>query len=289
MEAMDPSKAISNLCTQYKINQNVMYEVKRRYHSIVNIREFDEEDENKTTSKDDNDSNNKSEGEDEEEEEHHLPFDEEEGQADRNAAAAFACQKTTTSSSSSPHTKSSTDLEKQVSDQNNKPRNVIEEASFLKAVCKENEEMGTGGFLTHDLAVLTFRNGCDRIWKWRSKQERMEGYEEEEEDGVEDMSKEEEYSEKEGEEEGDDDDGHYYWTMYDALAFGCDAIRGDVLTIKDAKLTGKDAELRLLKFVFETFTSLPSLPEEEKKRGGEKVMTRYQIGQMLLLLMDHAT
>jgi len=244
MESTDPEKALHTLCTRYHVKEEVLYEVKRRYHSIV-LRFQREEKEEESES---------------EEEEHHLPIEEEEGQADRTAAAAAAAKHYSPTKTTTRATPMIVPTSSSFSVEEKRPRNVIDENSFITAVSEVKEEMGWGGYLPVSLAKLTFRGGCDKMLRFYERKRFLEA-----------------------EEEEDAGTTPYYWTMYDALSFGCDAVRGDVLTIKGTRVTGHDVELELLKFIFETFLRLPDSNREEKD-----VLTRYQIGQMLVLLMEHS-
>jgi hypothetical protein len=88
--------------------------------------------------------------------------------------------------------------------------------------------------------------------------------------------------------------GETYWTLYDALSFGCEAVRWDALQNSSDGDAGDDvsantakyeSEMPLLKLAFKTFQQLPC------QEGGETemkdVLSRSQIGKMLLLLLEH--
>ena len=89
-----------------------------------------------------------------------------------------------------------------------------------------------------------------------------------------------------------------YWTLHDVLSFGCNTVRGDFVD------DGVENDT-LLRFVFSTFlqvpkmnnqtvadvprfVSFPSLRKLDDETQVDLSMTRYQVGYMLLLLMDHA-
>lgn len=133
--------------------------------------------------------------------------------------------------------------------QENRPRHVITEKAFCKAVSQPNSDMGHGGYLPEPLAKLTFQAACCDIVK------------EEEQD----VDSDAEDQTKEG-----------FWALFDVLQFGCYAVRRPV--------KGRRSEnSHLLKFAFRVFGQLPG------EQTGHKVLTRTQIGHMLLLLLEHAT
>ncbi len=157
---------------------------------------------------------------------------------------------------------------------NNKMKNVITETAFLNAVSSTNEEFGHGGYLTQSLAQLIFIGGL-KMRRTRQKQQ-------------------------------------HYWTMFDALSFGLGAVRGEsLLNGKAQHARGKDAEIPLLKFLYQAFLQLPKYSEENipdvitttkedvnetllmehlddssDEKENAKMMTRTQIAHMLLLLIE---
>ena len=137
--------------------------------------------------------------------------------------------------------------------QENRPRHVISERAFCKAVSQPNVEMGHGGYLPESLAKLTFQAACS---------ESMPQEPFEEEDG--------------GDETVEKQVPEGFWALFDVLQFGCHAVRRPV--------AGRKADNSdLLKFAFRVFGQLPGA------LSGHKVLTRTQIGHMLLLLLEHAT
>jgi DUSP domain len=72
----------------------------------------------------------------------------------------------------------------------------------------------------------------------------------------------------------DDDSSSKFWALFDVLQFGCDAVRqpGD-------KVRGDiTAELPLMRFLFKTFAFSNNV---------NRALTRNQIGEMILLLIEH--
>ena len=157
---------------------------------------------------------------------------------------------------------------------NKKMKNVITENAFLNAVSSTNEEFGHGGYVTKTLAQLIFIGGL-KMRRTRQKQQ-------------------------------------HYWTMFDALSFGLGAVRGEsLLNGKAQHARGKDAEIPLLKFLYQAFLQLPKYSEENipnvitttkedvdetflmehlddtsDENENAKMMTRTQIAHMLLLLIE---
>eukprot|EP00550_Attheya_septentrionalis_P004019 CAMPEP_0198291588 /NCGR_PEP_ID=MMETSP1449-20131203/9068_1 /TAXON_ID=420275 /ORGANISM="Attheya septentrionalis, Strain CCMP2084" /LENGTH=2054 /DNA_ID=CAMNT_0043990251 /DNA_START=402 /DNA_END=6566 /DNA_ORIENTATION=+ len=149
-----------------------------------------------------------------------------------------------------------------------KPKNVIQEGPFVAAVSSPNVDNCHGGFLPPSLAKLTFRGGCDALARNHGGSHEAKS------------------------------DGHY-WSIYDVLAFGCDAVRADEVTHKrgDKSMGGRDADLPLLNFVFQACLLLENddVEQEEKDNEAESytsyapALTRSQIGALLLLLVEHSS
>jgi hypothetical protein len=134
--------------------------------------------------------------------------------------------------------------------QESRPRHVITEEAFCKAVSLPNSDMGHGGYLPESLAKLTFQAGCSN------------GTKEEEEPGQ--------------DENGENQASEGFWALFDVLQFGCHAVRRPIAG-------RKEEDLDLLKFAFRVFGLLPG------ELRGHKVLTRTQVGHMLLLLLEHST
>lgn len=140
----------------------------------------------------------------------------------------------------------------------NRPRHVISETAFIKAVSLPNAEMGHGGYLSPALAKLTFQAACTNVVK--------------EEVNVVVDKQDEKDSDVNGEEQSQG-----FWALFDVLQFSCHAVRRPVAGRK------KGESSDLLKFAFRVFGLLPG------EQVGHRVLTRTQIGHMLLLLLQHAT
>lgn len=134
--------------------------------------------------------------------------------------------------------------------QESRPRHVITETAFCKAVSLPNQDMGHGGYLPESLAKLTFQAGCSN------------------------GTKDEEELSEEADLEKQASEG--FWTLFDVLQFGFHAVRRPIAG-------RKEEDLDLLKFAFRVFGSLPG------ELTGHKVLTRTQVGHMLLLLLEHST
>lgn len=174
------------------------------------------------------------------------------------------------------------------------PRNVIDEEKFLRATTESNDDFGHGGFLTLSLAKLVFQAGCATIRKNRDQSARKE---------VETFIKSTRQTVSDQPFIESDcrplDRSEKYWTLYDVLFFGCSGVRGDIID------EGVENDT-LLRFVFSTFllvpkmnnktnngevprfVSIPSLKTLGEESQSDWSMTKYQVGYMLLLLMDHA-
>ena len=138
--------------------------------------------------------------------------------------------------------------------ENNRPRHVITERAFCKAVSQPNSDMGHGGYLPESLAKLTFQAACADVI---TEEVETDNNNNDDTDGMKQSP------------EG-------FWALFDVLQFGCYAVRRPI-----KGRTRKNSDL--LKFAFRVFGQLPG------EQTGHKVLTRTQIGYMLLLLLEHAT
>ena len=121
----NPDRAVGSLCKKYRLGQGDLYEVKRRFRSVVELMsETDASADGGGGDEDDEGGGGKS----------NLPLEE-----DPTAAAAASAASTLTASGG--------------------PRNVIRKAAFIKAVSEAHETDGQGGYLTTALAELTFVGG----------------------------------------------------------------------------------------------------------------------------------
>lgn len=161
-----------------------------------------------------------------------------------------------------------------------RPKNVVYEISFVNEVSMPNVELGHGGYLPAELASLTFRACSSQetaaktgpafgLWGDATN------------------------NDLESKELSQSAPSESYWTLYDAVSFGCQAVRwdalqrsshGDAEEVIDADAHNKyDSEMPLLELAFKTFLQLP---RQDGKRN-EHSLDRSQIGKMLLLLLEH--
>ena len=179
-----------------------------------------------------------------------------------------------------------------------RPKNTISLSSFIQSVSSPNEELGHGGYLPQELARWTFLACANRA--------------EEEIDhlnksgslwGEHNKEKKEEVAYKSALVKTKKGGGECYWTMYDVLSFGCEAVRYDAVA-RDAQDNNDSealrgifeshaqykkyaSELPLLRVAYKTFCQLPRQEEGADGQHNNMVMTRSQIGRMLLLLLEH--
>ena len=173
-----------------------------------------------------------------------------------------------------------------------RPRNVIDERSFVRAASAPSDELGHGGYLPEELARWTFRACAGRAAQaadaragslWDGGGAEGDAQDGGGEDGEQRRSKKRRRAD--------------YWTMYDALAFGCDAVRHEALQDDDDRGAGGPgissdvparhaADVPLLRIAFGAFGLLPRQESAEDYGEGE-VLTKSQIGKMLLLLLEH--
>ena len=260
-----------------------LYEVKRRFRSVVEMGKKTSSDRKtkdalKTCDGDEdadaysNDAGSTRSSVSDGEEGHDLPIDETEGDNHSN------------------------DLVEDNDD--SQPKNVINEETFLQATSERNSELGHGGFLTPSLAKLVFQAGCCTIRKNQDQFSRekvdelvssiyvdFNGTDDVEQEAINGNHYNYESTEK-------------YWTLYDVLSFGCHGVRSDLVDDK------KEYDA-LLRFVFSMcllvpksneqilgnvlpFVNIPSSRHVGAKKHADFSMTRYQVGYILILLMDHA-
>ena len=157
-----------------------------------------------------------------------------------------------------------------------RPKNSVDENSFVSEVSTPNIELGHGGYLPAELARLTFRacasqdgvkpDAAAGLWGVRESEPRRQPK---------------------------STNSETYWTLYDAVSFGCRAVRwealqhsshGDAEEEIDADSHDKyESEMPLLQLAFKTFQQLPRNNGEQN----EESLDRSQIGKMLLLLLEH--
>jgi len=244
-----------------------LFEVKRRFRSVVEMNSVDK-DQDKEQLDVDNCSTS-SEGSSIAEEGHNLPIDENSGQPPLPDTKGLSNAINTTSKGS-------------------EPKNVVSEETFIKVACHPNVELGHGGFFPEKLARLIFLAGCGAIDRTRNDSSRRYLKEFMNITG-----------EKNGKQDVDmcpcEEKKERYWTMYDVLSFGCHLVRGKWLNLSD-----KDGELGMLRHVFSMFLLLPNggvnkgvLPGSSIGSSGnassKSFLSREQVGQMLILLIDHAS
>jgi hypothetical protein len=271
----DPLRMIDSLCSKYGLydgegeGDNVLYEIRRRFRALEQNNTIDTAQECKRGEADEVSDGSKSS-------DTHEPS--ESVQEGEGSAVANVCPDTGVLLVPD---------EMQESAVTPRPRNVIDENSFVTMVSRSNDELGHGGYLPAELARWTFR-GCagrtEEVRKAQSGNLWIEGGN----DHVEELNGTTSFSKTR--EEG------CYWTIFDALSFGCDAVRWDAIkgiTVNDdfpEALSEKlAADLPLLRLAFKAFQLLPRQESdaEESDKFDDTTLTRSQIGKMLLLLLEH--
>ena len=263
----DPSLMIDVLCTKYGLidgndiygvdeSDNVLYEIRRRFHSIeqrnsskLGSRGILDNDGEVDINSDDTSSLADDLGAEESdmlltpENEEDVDDDEEEHITDASAIVK-------------PH----------------RPKNVIDEDSFIRAVSEPNNDLGHGGYLPIELARLTFR-----AISGRAAQDRRN------EDTTNNRSV-----------VTRPESGEYYLSIYDVLSYGCEAVRFDAKRGEDDDCVSQmhtdhdedyASEIPLLKLAFKTFLQISV--GDNNKQVDETLLNRSQIGRMLLLLLEH--
>lgn len=137
---------------------------------------------------------------------------------------------------------------------NNRPKHVITQDAFVRTVSSSSDELGFGGYLPDRLAKAVFQAGCP-------SPEQVQG--------------------------------NGYWALYDVLNFGYQAVRISAEK-KQLDQAEEDPNLPLLRFAYRVFCSMNSEADLTttttitSKDDNRWIMKRNQIGQMLLLLLEHA-
>jgi hypothetical protein len=267
----DPLRMIDSLCSKYGLydgeeeGDNVLYEIRRRFRALEQNNSIDNTKESKEGEADEASDGSKGDT--------HEPTDSVQG--GEGSAVANVCPDTGVLL---------VPEEMQESTVTPRPRNVIDEHSFVTMVSRSNDELGHGGYLPAELARWTFR-GCagrtEEVRKAQSGNLWIEGGN----DHVEELNGTSSFSKTM--EEG------CYWTIFDALSFGCDAVRWDAIKgittneyFSEALSEKLAADLPLLCLAFKAFQQLPR-QEKESDHFDDRILTRSQIGKMLLLLLDH--
>ncbi len=281
----DPARMIDALSAKYglydgEVGDNALYEIRRRFHSLGQQHVT-------TPDRDGSEERIKSVDEDSIESDYNTGEVNEQGES--SISAANVCENTGVLVPLEDGIDSSIGPKR--------PKNVIDEASFVKAVSLSSNDLGHGGYLTPELARWTFRACAGRAQEmrealsgnlWHDKVIKNRT--------IMNASKRRSIPTEGG--------GESYWTMYDVLSFGCEAVRFDALKDDNAgefaEYSGiHSSEIPLLRLAFKTFLQLPrhqeddtvEIEEEGNYQTSNKVedakMTRSQIGSMLLLLLGH--
>jgi hypothetical protein len=256
-EDSDPTFAKSELLDSPSSASNAfgrsieIYEVKRRFRSIAEKSMAAKVKAGYMNSSDSDENDDDTSVGFEGEEGHHLPIDENEAL------------------SSSSHSLSS-----------NYRNNVILEEAFVSAASSPNEEMGHGGFLSERIARLTFKAGCQAMQRLSIFRKLMT-----------DLAQESSFAEilkRRGASYDSILNGEIHcWTFYDALYFGCIAVRAELLYSGKRNISLEPADSALLEFIYSLFLLLPRSPSDTL--SDPHCLSRSQVGQMILLLLEQAS
>ncbi len=266
-ESMLPSTQRKSF-TNPPANHMSLFEVKRRFQSIIKkgigIRKESVDDVIEGDQSDSSSSASSSI----EEEGHHLPIEEEAGETVPSKASLSR----------------SGDL----------PKNAIDDDVFVRTISDPDEDMGHGGFITPKLAKLLFRAGCIKFKKDRQRQSFDSTL-----DALLNIGADNIADRREIDGEKLDYQEKNYWDMFDVLLFGCNSVRGE--------LVSEDGDEPLLELIFFMFTLLPSsdklgrdVPQtidtgrsssdKTPNEGGDNeslFLDKMQVAHMILLLLEH--
>ena len=273
-----------SLCDIYDLTDHRLYEVKRRFHSLVQSSSpaVIQGDPMSSAPTDDTTLSN------------HTSPTTSSSSAGAPTTGPSAAATTTTSTPTASTT----------------PKQVITLTAFCRAVSEPNDEMGHGGCLPPALADLVFRTGvsCSGDAAHSSSLSSSSstaitsaaatGY-----FGNADDDDDDDYDYDEDE---NDESKRPHWTLYHVLRFGCLAVRGRAVT-------PNDPDVSLLRFLFELCQMAPKRDRQErqhkkshprdssssstnKKKDGKpytamekkNLLTRVQVVHMILLLTEFA-
>ena len=204
----DPLRMIDSLCSKYGLydgeeeGDNVLYEIRRRFRALEQNNAMDATEESKR-------------GEIVEEADGNKSDTNESSAAQEGEGSAVANVCPDTGVLLVPE-------EMQESAVAPRPRNVVDEQSFVTMVSTSNDELGHGGYLPAELARWTFKGCAGRTEEVRKAQS-GNLWVERGNDHVEELNGATSFFT--AREEG------CYWTIFDALSFGCDAVRWDAIKI----------------------------------------------------------
>jgi len=270
----DPLRMIDSLCSKYGLydgeeeGDNVLYEIRRRFRALEQNNAMDATQESKR-------------GEIVEEADGNKSDTNESSAAQEGEGSAVANVCPDTGVLLVPE-------EMQESAVAPRPRNVVDEQSFVTMVSTPNDELGHGGYLPAELARWTFKGCAGRTEEVRKAQS-GNLWVERGNDHVEELNGATSFFT--AREEG------CYWTIFDALSFGCDAVRWDATKItnvdddnfSEAVSEKLAADVPLLRLAFKSFQLLPRQETDagESNKFDDTTLTSSQIGKMLLLLLEH--
>ena len=164
------------------------------------------------------------------------------------------------------------------------PRNAIDEDAFVHVISTADNDLGHGGFIPPKAARLLFQAGClksEENMRRQSSRTNLNTLMNIGDQGT-NMQNKVDVLEKN------------YWEFHDVLAFGCNAVRGE--------LVAEDSDKPILECMFLMFTLLPSIRSETPSKTDvpqtiettqqpynvdSRFMTRGAVGQMLLMLLEH--
>lgn len=234
-----------------------LYEVKRRFQSIIS--KGIEQREIFTIEESEEESSYSGGSSAMEEEGHHLPIEE--------------CDETSPS---------------KISRIGDLPRNVIDEDTFVHTLSDPDHDMGHGGFVTKQLAGLLFRAGCFRAEERSRLQSLQINMETLSHMGI------DFYGQRAKDSNKMELNETCFWDVHDAVLFGCAAVRGELVADND--------EEPIFEILFLMFSLMPlKMPSVDNcvpsaietldslEESGDRVMTRGQVGSMIILLMEQFT
>ena len=231
-----------------------LYEVKRRFQSIVS--KGIEQRKKSTSDESEEESSCSSRSSAMEEEGHHLPIEE--------------CDET---------------YPLKISRIGDLPRNAIDEDTFVHAISDPDHDMAHGGFVTKNIASLLFRAGCFRAEERSRLQSLQTNMETLAYMGI------DYYGQRAKIPNKVDVQDKYFWDVHDTVLFGCAAVRGELIADDGEEPI---LEILFLMFsllpsnTLSDDNSVPSTIEamDSLVESGDRVMKRGQVGSMIILLME---
>lgn len=158
------------------------------------------------------------------------------------------------------------------------PRNTIDEDMFVRVLSEPDIDLGHGGFVTPKIARLVFRGGClkaEEVLRSQSSRSHLEilsklGIAMDDRNKSKDML---------------DVQDRNFWNIHDVVLFGCTAVRGSLIS-DDEEIPLLEFMFNMFTLLPGKSLLPSSITTENNNNQEGRFMTRDQIGGMLELLLE---